>query len=72
MQAQETLLGCLQCLKEIDREGVDIQTQGGFLECFEIKIGQHFFFFFDENLQKSKAKTCWKSLQNTRKLANFC
>jgi hypothetical protein len=34
MQAQETLLGCLQCLEEIERRGFDTQALGGFLGVF--------------------------------------
>jgi hypothetical protein len=49
----------------IEREGVDIQTQGGPLECFEIQNGQHFPFFPVKIYKNQQAIACWKLMQNT-------
>jgi hypothetical protein len=55
MQAQETLLGCLQYLKKMrEEEGFETPTWEALLECFEAQNGQHLPFFWREPSKNSK------------------
>jgi hypothetical protein len=55
MQAQKTLLGCLQYLEKMrEEEGFETRTWEVLLECFEAQNGQHLPLFWQKPAKNNK------------------
>jgi len=72
MQAQETLLGCLQCLRRREKEGGLVsKLKDASLSVLRPKNEQHLLLTWREFAQNNK-QNLLEYAANTKKLINFC